>query len=98
MSNVQRIETGVLYILVGVDIRTNALSVSVWLGLLAVTILLMAIMTVYLLSVRPSSVKVTRYGRVVKPVHKEKNKNNLLLIVAVFLGDLCYILVATMCF
>ena len=51
-GHVQRKETGVLYILVGVDMRTKALSVLVRLGLLAVTILLVAIMTVCLLSIR----------------------------------------------
>ena len=49
MSDVQRIETGAL---VGVDIKMNALSVLVRIGLPAVTILFMTIMTVYLLSVR----------------------------------------------
>ena len=55
MSDGQRIETGVLYILVGVDMKINALSVLVRLGLLAVTILLMVIMTVCLMSVLAAS-------------------------------------------
>ena len=55
MSDVQRIETGVLYILVGIDMRMNALSVLVRLGLLAMTILLMVIMTVCLMSVLAAS-------------------------------------------
>ena len=54
MSDVQRIETRVLYILVVVDIR-RMLSVLVQLGLLTVTILLVAIMTVYLLGVLAAS-------------------------------------------
>ena len=52
MSDVQRIKTGVLYILVGIDMKMNALSVLVRLGLPAVTILFMTIMTVYLQSVQ----------------------------------------------
>ena len=55
MSDVLRIETGVLNILVGVDTRMNALSVLVRLGLLAVTMLLMVIMTVCLMSVLAAS-------------------------------------------
>ena len=51
MRKVQRIEKEVLYILVGIGMRTNALSVLVRLGLLAITISLMAIVTVCLLSV-----------------------------------------------
>ena len=54
MSDVQRIETRVLYILVVVDMR-RMLSVLVHLGLLTVTILLVAIMTVYLLGVLAAS-------------------------------------------
>ena len=55
MSDVLRIETRVLNILVGVDTRMNALSVLVRLGLLAVTMLLMVIMTVCLMSVLAAS-------------------------------------------
>ena len=55
MSDVQRIKRRVFYILVDIDIRTNALSVLVRLGLLTVTIFLVAIMTVYLLGVLAAS-------------------------------------------
>ena len=55
MSDVQRLETGVFYILVGIDMRINALSVLVRLGLLAVTILLIVIMTVCFMSVLAAS-------------------------------------------
>ena len=48
----------------------NVLSVLVRLGLLAMTMLLMVIMTVSF-DERLSSIKSTRYGRVVKPVHRE---------------------------
>ena len=49
----------------------NVLSVLVRLGLLAMTMLLMVIMTVSF-DERLSSIKSTRYGRVVKPVHREE--------------------------
>ena len=62
MSYVQRIETGVLYIIVVVDMRTNALSVLLRLGLLAVTMLLVTIMTACLLSVRAASTVLDMVG------------------------------------
>ena len=62
MSDVQRIETKIPYILVGVDMRTIALPVLVWLGLLTMTILLIAIMRVCLLSVQAASKLLDRVG------------------------------------
>ena len=81
MSDAQRIETEVLYILVGVDIRINALSVLVRLGLLAVTILLMVIMTVCLMSILAASNLLGMVGLLNLYVEKEQFIINRCLIV-----------------
>ena len=71
MSGVQKIETLVLYVIVGINMRRNARPVLVECGSLAVTVLLTAHYD-SLFAERPNSIKVARYGRVVKPVHKEE--------------------------
>ena len=95
MRDVQRIETGVLYILVGVDIRINALSVLVRSGLLAETILLMIIMTVCLMSVIAASRLVDMVGLLNLVIEKEQF---IIYCFCIPICDLCYTLGATMSF
>ena len=75
--------------------RMNSLSVLVRLGLLAVTILLVAIMTVCLLSVRAASKVLDMVGLSNLCIEK-----GLFIIncCSILICDLCYTLVATMCF
>ena len=88
MSNMQRTDTRTLYTLVGIDMRTNALTGLARLGLPAVII---AICDHYesLFAARPSSIKVTRYSKDVKLI--QKKWKNLLLIVAVFWYAICVV-------
>ena len=86
MNDVQRIETGVLYILLGVDMRTNALLVLVQLGLLAVTILLMFKMTVCLLSVQTASKLLDRVGLLNLCIEK---KQFIIICCFIFICNLC---------
>ena len=70
MSNKQITDTRVLYILVGITMRTNARAGLAPLGLLAVII---AISDHYdsLFAARSGSINVTRYSRVVKLVQRK---------------------------
>ena len=73
--------------------RMNSLSVLVRLGLLAVTILLVAIMTVCLLSIRAASKLLDMVGLSNLCTEKGQFITNCCYIV---ICDLCYTLVATM--